>query len=73
MADFLFESQYLNRYPETRVAIEVVSKTGVSEQERASLGTLLRITSPETDAAFQNYRHDPELFDAKFDTTKIGK
>lgn len=73
MADFLFESQYLNRYPETRVTIEVVSKTDVSEQERASLGSLLRITSPDTDAAFQNYRYDPELFDAKFDTTKIGK
>ncbi len=72
MADFLFESKHLNHYPETQVTIEVVSKTNVSEQERASLGTLLHITSPKTDAAFQNYRLDPDLFDAKFDTTKIG-
>ena len=71
MANFLFESEYLNRYPETRVTIDVVSKTEVSEQERESLGTLLRISSPETDKAFQNYRYDPELFDAKFDTTGL--
>ncbi len=73
MADFLFMSSYLNRHPKTDVTVEVISKTKISQQEINSLAELLLHVSPETAEAFQNYRYDPELFDAKFDSTTIGK
>ena len=73
MADFMFQPEYLNRYPETNVTVEVVSKTSISPDEIASIKPLLEKVSPETAEAFANYQYDPELFDAKFDTTTIGK
>lgn len=73
MADFLFKPPYINRYPKTNVTVEVVSKTKISDQEIESLAKLLQQVSPATADAFQNYKDDPELFDAKFDSTTIGK
>lgn len=73
MSDFLFEPRYLNRYPKTTVTLEVVSKTKLSEKKRSSLGDLLQKTSPPTAEALRNYQYDPDLFDAKFDSTKISR
>jgi len=73
MADFLFKPPYVNRYPETKVTVEVVSKTKIGERKIKSLSRLLQEVSPVTAEALQNYRYDPELFDAKFDSTTIGK
>lgn len=72
MCDFLFRPQYLHRYPETNVTVEVVSKTKINENKRKLLGKLLRLISFQTAEALMNYRHDPDLFDAKFDSIKIG-
>ncbi len=71
MADFLFKPPYLNRYPQTDVTVEVVSKTKISQEEINSLAKLLQQVSPVTAQAFQNYRYEPDLFDAKFDSTTI--
>lgn len=73
MADFLFKPPYINRYPKTKVTVDIVSKTKISEQEINSLSCLLQQVSPLTAEAFQNYQYNPELFDAKFDSTTIGK
>jgi len=73
MADFLFKPPYINRYPQTKVTVDVVSKTKISQQEISSLAKLLRQVSPLTAAAYENYQYDPELFDAQFDSTTIGK
>lgn len=71
MADFLFEPSKLNRFPETNVTIEVVSKTEITPDKMASLGSLLEMTSPKTADALFNYQFDPNLFDAKFDSSTI--
>ena len=73
MADFLFKPPYVNRFPETKVTVEVVSKTKISKEEIESLAKLLRQLSPATATAFENYQYNPDLFDAKFDSTTIGK
>ena len=65
MADILLQSRYLNRHPKTEVAVEVVSKVEITEQERASIGPLLEAVSPAVAEAFRNYRHDPGLFEVK--------
>ena len=73
MANFLFDERYLQRYPKTEVTVEVVSKVKVSAQKRNSLGSLLSRTSEKTTQALVNYQYDPELFDAQFDSTTIGR
>jgi glutamate racemase len=73
MSDFLFKPPYINRYPETNVTVEVISKTKISEREIKSLAKLLQQVSPTTATAYENYQYNPELFDAKFDSTTIGK
>ena len=73
MADFLFEQKNFHKYPTTMVEIEVVSKVKISDQKKKSLDALLRSVSEPAADALQNYLYVPDLFDAKFDTTKIGK
>ena len=72
MGDFIFKPQYQNRYPETEVTVEVVSKTKITEEKIASLGKLVEMISPKTAEAAKNFLYDPDLFDAKFDSTKVG-
>lgn len=71
MADFLFADSLLNRYDSTKTSIELVSRVTISEKKMGSLGALMESISPRTADALRNYRYDPDLFDAKFDTTKI--
>lgn len=73
MADFLFKPPYIHRYAKTNVTVEVVSKTKISEQEIKSLAKLLQQVSPATATAYENYQYNPDLFDAKFDSTTIAK
>ena len=72
MGNFLFKPKYLNRYSETKVNIKVVSKTKISQEKRNSLCTLLKTISSQTAEALKNYQYDPDLFDAKFDSTAVG-
>ena len=62
MADFMFRAPYLNRHPGTTVVVEVVSKLEITEQERASIGPLLRAVSPMAADALDAYVWDPNLF-----------
>jgi len=71
MAEFLFQSPYIRRYPETKVTSEVVSRVRISKDKITSLGNLLELTSAQTAAALREYEFNPELFNPEFDTTKI--
>ena len=62
MADFMFQPQVVNRYPETTVTVEIISKTEISEERGQSLVSLLQPLSPETANALVNYTFDPKLF-----------
>ena len=73
MADFMFESEFMNRYTKTNVTVEVVSKTTISDERGRSLSSLLEYTSPETAKSLRDYQYKPDLFDAKFDTTLINR
>lgn len=71
MAALLFKKDFLNRYPKTNVTVDVVSKGNLSEQEISSIGSLLELTSPESAEALKNFEHNPDLFEAQFDTTML--
>lgn len=62
LADFLFEPLYLHRFPETRVSVEVISRTIITPEMIESVGPLLLAISPQTAEALRRYRHDPGLF-----------
>lgn len=72
MSNFLFNKKYINRYSETEINVDVVSKTKITEAKIASLGKLVEKISPQTAEATKNYKYDPDLFDAKFDSSRIG-
>jgi glutamate racemase len=66
MSDFMFRSPTLHRHAATDVSVEVVSKLEITEQERNSIGPLLRAVSPAVADAFHGYVHDPGLFTVDF-------
>lgn len=70
MGDVLFRPAYLHRHPRTEVAVEVVSKLEITEQERGAIGPLLEAVSPAVAAAFRNYALDPKLFEVDFERPK---
>jgi len=70
MIDFLFQPQCLNRYPETKVSIETISKLEITDQVKASLSPFLAKVSPATAEALKNYIFDPELFKVSFKKPK---
>ena len=59
------------RYPQTRVTVEVVSKTPITDEVRDSLGGLLRTTSSATADALAGWVHEPDLFDVEIDPAKL--
>jgi glutamate racemase len=62
MGNCLFQDGRQETHPDIQVDLEVVSRIIFSEEKIASISKILKRTSPETAAALQNYRHDPELF-----------
>jgi len=70
MADFMFRPPYLNRYPRTDVAVEVVSLLEITEEKRNAIGPLLRAVSPATAEALENYLFDPKLFKVAYTPPK---
>lgn len=73
MADFLITTPYLNRYPKTKVTVEVISKTEIHAEKKISLSKLLERISPVTASALLNYHNDPELFHVTVDTTIMDR
>jgi glutamate racemase len=67
LADFLISVARLHRFPETRLTVEVVSKTLITEDMIASVGSVLESLSPETAEALRRYRHEPGLFEAQLE------
>ncbi len=62
MADFLFVQPHVHRFEETRVSVEVISKTVITAEMIGSIGPLLETISPQTAESLRQYRHDPDLF-----------
>ncbi len=67
LANFLFEPRLLHRFAETRVSVEVISRTIITAEMIESVGPLLQAISPQTAEALRRYRHDPGLFDARLE------
>lgn len=67
LADFLFSAPRLHRFSETRITVEVVSKTQITEDMIASVGSVLESLSPQTAEALRRYRHEPGLFDPRLE------
>ncbi len=62
MTDLVLDEGSPRRHPETKVTVEVVSKTPITPDVKAALGALLRTTSPATADALERYTHAPDLF-----------
>jgi glutamate racemase len=62
MTDLVLREGGAKRFPETKVTVEVVSKTPITPGVKAALGALLRTTSPATADALEKYAHTPDLF-----------
>ena len=67
MTDLVLREGGARRYPETKVTVEVVSKTPITPDVKAALGALLRTTSPATADALERYTHVPDLFHVEID------
>ncbi len=62
MTDLVLREGGTKHYPETKVTVEVVSKTPITPEVKAALGALLRTTSPATADALEKYTHAADLF-----------
>ena len=62
MTDLVLGEGAPRRYPETKVTVEVVSKTPIPPDVKSALGALLRTTSPATADALEHWTHAPDLF-----------
>ena len=71
MTDLVLREGGTKRYPETKVTVEVVSKTPITPDVKAALGALLRTTSPETADALEACRQDPDLFHVAIDPSAL--
>ena len=67
MTDLVLREGGARRFPETKVTVEVVSKTPITPDVQAALGGLLRTTSPATADALQSYTRVPDLFHVELD------
>jgi len=73
MTDLVLREGGARRYEETRVTVEVVSKTPVPADVRAALGVLLRSTSPATADALESYTRVPDLFHVEIDPAALAR
>ncbi len=71
MADLVLDEGRTGRWPETKVTVEVVSKTPITREVRDALGALLRTTSPATADALATWRHVPDLFHVEIDPARV--
>lgn len=71
MTDLALREAGARRYPETKVTVEVVSKTPITPEVRDALGALLRTTSPATADALAGWTHEPELFHVEIDPSRL--
>ena len=71
MTDLVLGEGAPRRYPETKVSVEVVSKTPIGAEVQAALGALLRTTSPATADALANYTRAPDLFHVEIDPSAV--
>ncbi|HYN43585.1 MAG TPA: hypothetical protein VE129_17540, partial [Thermoanaerobaculia bacterium] len=62
MTDLVLGEGGAKRFPETKVTVEVVSKTPITPGVKGALGALLRTTSPATADALEHYTDAPDLF-----------
>lgn len=71
MADFLFFSQRLNRFEETKITVSAVSMVEIGEDKVDSIGARLRNFSPQTSKALFHYELRENLFEwRKFATSR---
>jgi glutamate racemase len=65
MNDFLFRSQYQNRFQNTDTSVRIVSMVKISKKKIQSLGTFFQPFSSQTVEALQEYEWEEDLFEWK--------
>jgi glutamate racemase len=63
--DFLFKSQFQDRFKNTDISVRVVSMVEIADKKRESLGAFLRSISPQTAEALHEYEWIDDLFEWK--------
>ncbi len=65
LGDFLFRTDYLHRYPETDVSVEVYSQPVLPRQRLENIARLIEKRSPQTAEALRQCQFTPDLFEWK--------
>ncbi len=65
----LFEDKR-NLFDEIKVNVNVVSRAIIDDEEKKSIGELIRIQAPLSASALENYSYDPSLFDFSYTNEK---
>ncbi len=65
MNDFLFRSQYQNRFQNTDTSVRIVSMVEISKKKIKNLGTFFQPFSSQTVEALQEYEWEEDLFEWK--------
>jgi glutamate racemase len=73
MTDLVLREGSPRRYPETKVTVEVVSKTPITPEVKVALGALLRTTSPATADALERYTHAADLFHVAIEPSALAR
>ncbi|MHB8800836.1 MAG: aspartate/glutamate racemase family protein [Thermoanaerobaculia bacterium] len=71
MTDHVLAEGGSKRYEETKVTVEVVSKTPIPPDVRDALGALLRTTSPASADALSRWTHVPDLFHVEIEPSAL--
>lgn len=63
MVDFMLPESISQRYPQSQIAVKVVSMIEIPQDRQDSIGRWLHAVSPLTEAALYDYELKPDLFE----------
>ena len=62
MIDFIFDKNYVNRYQNTNVSVEIISQIELSPDKIEAISKLIKPTSKTTSEVLKNYEYTPNFF-----------
>ncbi len=63
MINSVILEENINKYPDTKINVSVVSRVLIFENEKESIGGLIKALAPLSAAALRNYKYNRELFE----------
>ncbi len=63
MINSIILDAYKNRFPNSTINVQVVSRAVINDNEKEAIGGLIKSFAPLSASALNNYEYDPELFE----------